>query len=424
MAPVDDTSVGAAQAATGRDGHPVPDGGSAARVLQALRISGPASRAELARMLSISRTRVGQVIGELARMNLVAETAAPPPPESRLGRPGKAVRLRAGLGFVVGVNITHAHVRCLATDLAHAVVAAADAPLVDPLDIDQALGVVAGVIRQVVDKAAGTHGECLGVGLAVPAPIDPETLRPAPSSCHQLWVDAPVRELLQQLIDLPVYLGNHGNLAVLAERLWGDGQQVDDFVWIGLDSNVGGGICAGGRLLRGRDGFAGELGHIVVDPGGEICRCGSQGCLETVASLDSLHRALQPVHGEISPSRIIELIQTGDPAAVRGITNVGTRVGVAVSTLINILNPSLFIVGGILSRQCGPVILDAIRSEVDRRALPAARQSVQLRFSRLRRPEPLGAAALVLMDPAIHLVLDGAGGPRWELQSVPDTPAR
>jgi hypothetical protein len=86
------------------------------------------------------------------------------------------------------VNITHAHVRCLATDLAHVVVAASDCPLADPLDIDQALGVVARTVQAVIDKAAGVHGECLGVGLAIPAPIDPETLRAAPSSCHQLWV--------------------------------------------------------------------------------------------------------------------------------------------------------------------------------------------------------------------------------------------
>ncbi|MEV0617865.1 ROK family protein [Nonomuraea sp. NPDC050404] len=347
-------------------------------------------------------------------MNLVTDAPAPPDPETRMGRPGHAVRLRPGLGFVVGVNITHAHVRCLAADLAHVVVASSDYPLIDPLDIDQALGIVARAVRDVIDEAVGTHGTCLGVGVAIPAPIDPETLRPAPSSCHQLWVDAPVRELLQEKVGLPVYVGNHGNLAVMAERLWGAGRRVDDFIWIGLDANVGGGICSGGQLLRGRDGFAGELGHIVVDPDGEICRCGSQGCLETVASLGSIQRALHPVYGQVEPDRIFELINRGEPPALRAITNIGTQVGVAVSTLINILNPSLFIVGGLLSRQCGPVILDAIRVEMDRRALPAARRAVALRFSTLRRPEPLGAAALVLMDASRRLVIDRTGKPHWE----------
>lgn len=403
-------------------GGPAGDGGTDGRILQALRTSGPATRAELSRILGISRTRVGQVVGELARMNLVTDAPAPHGHEARLGRPGSAVRLRTGLGFVVGVNITHAHVRCLATDLAHVVVAAADSPLIDPLHIDQAIGVVAGVVRKVIDKAAAVHGACLGVGLALPAPIDPDTLRAAPSSCHQLWVDAPVRELLHARIGLPVYVGNHGNLAVMAERLWGDGHRVDDFVWIGLDTNVGGGICSGGQLLRGRDGFAGELGHIVVDPHGEICPCGNQGCLETVASLGSMQRALRPVYGEVEPSRILELINRAEPAALRAITNLGTHVGVAVSTLINVLNPSLFIVGGLLSRQCGPVILDAIRTEMNRRALPAARKSVRLQFSTLRRPEPLGAAALVLMDASRQLVVDEAGRPRWVSVGSPAEP--
>jgi predicted NBD/HSP70 family sugar kinase len=127
-----------------------------------------------------------------------------------------------------------------------------------------------------------------------------------------------------------------------------------------------------------------------------------------------MQRALQPIFGEIEPGQIIELIGRGEPAALRAITNVGTQVGVAVSTLINILNPSLFIVGGLLSRQCGPVILDAIRAEMNRRALPSARKSVRLQFSTLRRPEPLGAAALVLMDTSRQLVIDDAGKPHWE----------
>lgn len=418
---MDDTSLGDRSAATGGRGHALGEGSTAAQVLRALRVSGPASRADLARFLGISRTRVGQVIGELARMNLVTDAPAPSALETRMGRPGNAVRLRTGLGFVVGVNITHDHVRCLATDLAHVVVATADAPLVDPLDIDQALEVVARVVAKVIGKATAVHGECLGVGLAIPAPIDPETLRAAPASCHQLWVDAPVRELLQKKIQLPVYVGNHGNLAVMAERLWGEGHRVDDFVWIGLDTNVGGGICAGGQLLRGRDGFAGELGHIVVDPKGDICRCGSQGCLETVASLSSMQRALRPVYGHVEPVRIFELIRNGEPAAIRAITNIGTQVGMAVSTLVNILNPSLFIVGGLLSRQCGPVLLDAVRAELNRRALPAARESVRLQYSTLRRPEPLGAAALVLMDRSRQLVIDAAGTTHWERKS--DLPA-
>ncbi|MFI6347376.1 ROK family protein [Streptomyces sp. NPDC050560] len=78
-----------------------------------------------------------------------------------------------------------------------------------------------------------------------------------------------IGELLREKVGLPVYVGNHGNLAVMAERIWGAGRRVDDFIWIGLDANVGGGICSGGQLLSGRDGFAGELGHIVVDPDGE-----------------------------------------------------------------------------------------------------------------------------------------------------------
>ncbi|RCK70081.1 ROK family transcriptional regulator [Desertihabitans brevis] len=389
-------------------------GSSADELVHTLRTLGATSRAEIARALGVSRTRAGQLVGELARMGLVTE--APRPPEQdgpSAGRPGRPVRLRPGLGFAVGVNITHDDVRCLATDLSHTMVASASRPLGDPSDVEEATDLVAAVVREVIAEAGPRHGECLGIGVAVPAPVDPETGRPAPSSCLGLWVDAPVRELLQERLGLPVFLDNHGNLAVVAELLWGVGRLVDDFIWIGLDANVGGGICSGGRLVRGRDGLAGELGHVVVDPDGEVCRCGSQGCLETVASLASLQRALEPAHGRLDAAAIHRLIAQGDPAAVRAVTNLGTQVGIALTTLVNVLNPSIIVVGGFLGRPLGAVVLEAVGSEIARRALPTTRRSLDVRFSRLRRPEPLGAAALVLTDRTRSLRLDRHGRPFW-----------
>lgn len=389
------------------------ESGSADEVIFALRSSGPASRAELAARLGLSRSHIGRIVGDLARAGLVVDFVASPRERRPVGRPGQLMALRAGLGYAVGVNITSTEVRCLVTDLSHRWVTSSSDPLDSPIDLADALDTVVACIARITERVGADHGQCLGVGIALPVPIDERTHRASRTGPTDLWGDAPVAEQLQRRLGVDVHVGNHGNLAVGAELLWGVGREVADFIWLGLDTTVGGGICSGGRLLRGADGYAGELGHLIVDPDGQICRCGGQGCLETVASLGSLQRALEPVHGLVDLSTIHRLVTAEDPAAVRAVTNAATAAGIALAGLTNILNPSTILIGGTLGRPFGRVVTATVAAEIRRRALPAVRERVRVEFSRLIRPEPLGAAALVLTDPRHRLRLGNDRRPYW-----------
>ena len=153
----------------------------------------------------------------------------------------------------------------------------------------------------------------------------------------------------------------------------------------------------GGRPYRGTAGVAGELGHVTVAEGGSICRCGNRGCLETVASPVAVARLLETSRGEpTTVQRLLELVHRGDRGARRAVADAGAAVGRAIAAVVNVLNPELVVVGGELAG-AGAVLLDPIRTAVERHAVAPAVASVRVTAGELgEQAEVLGAAALLL----------------------------
>jgi predicted NBD/HSP70 family sugar kinase len=154
-----------------------------------------------------------------------------------------------------------------------------------------------------------------------------------------------------------------------------------------------------GRLYRGADGLAGELGHVLVDAGGRVCRCGNRGCLETVAGADALAESLRLSHGEGLDGRAIAgLALEGDLGCRRVIADAGRAIGRTAAALVNVLNPELLIVGGDLA-QAGDLLLDGVRESLGLAALPSAAEGARVVAGSLGdRAEVLGAIALVLSE--------------------------
>ena len=168
-----------------------------------------------------------------------------------------------------------------------------------------------------------------------------------------------------------------------------------------MSSGLGAGLVLDGRLYHGATGIAGELGHVQVRPEGAVCRCGSRGCLETVASTGALLSLLRPTHGPgLTQRAMLDLVAAGDLAARRVINDAGRAVGRAVADLCNFLNPAAIIVGGDLS-VAGDALLDGVREEIDRYSLPGAAAAVEVKAGILgERAEVLGALAVVIADTA------------------------
>jgi predicted NBD/HSP70 family sugar kinase len=194
-----------------------------------------------------------------------------------------------------------------------------------------------------------------------------------------------------------VMVDNDANLGALAEAAFGAGRDAGDLVYLKVSSGIGAGLILNGRLYRGSGGLAGELGHVLVNPDGIVCRCGNRGCLETVAATGALIDLLRRSHGEdLTVQAMLDLAHAGDAGCRRVIHDAGRALGQVVATLFNVLNPELVVVGGELAR-AGELLLAGVRESVARSALPEAPRGADVIVGTLRdRAQVLGALALVV----------------------------
>jgi predicted NBD/HSP70 family sugar kinase len=202
---------------------------------------------------------------------------------------------------------------------------------------------------------------------------------------------------MEARLGIPVALDNDANLGALGEKAFGAARGVDDLVYIRLSAGVGAGLIIDGQPYQGGLGVAGEVGHVLSDPHGPICRCGNRGCLETIASPVAVAALLErSLRQPVTVQRLLELVADGDRGARRAVAEAGEAVGQALSMVVNILNPELIVVGGDLA-EAGDILLAPIAAAIERHSVAPAAAAVTVTAGMLGpRAEVLGAAALVL----------------------------
>jgi predicted NBD/HSP70 family sugar kinase len=189
-------------------------------------------------------------------------------------------------------------------------------------------------------------------------------------------VDIPAR--LGKRMGLPVHVGNDANLGALAEWRLGAAAEADDLIYVMLSEGVGAGLILQGRLYEGDAGAAGELGHVTVAPDGQICRCGSRGCLETVVGARALATTLTHSHGLTSRlGDLIDFAHGGDPGVRRLLSDAGRAVGTALTPVCTMLNPKLIVVGGTLAQASEP-LLAGIRDALTRNVSPVMNRNPEI----------------------------------------------
>jgi predicted NBD/HSP70 family sugar kinase len=361
------------------------------QVLDTLRRHGSASRADLARLTGLSRSTVSTLVADLQAGGLVVERAHVRRP-SQQGRPPTLLTLDRSAGLILGIDFGHEQVHVAIADLSRTVLA----ERVQALDVDRdAPGALAAAIALTGEAvaAAGVDAErilCAGVGLS--GPINRATGMVHAGKILPGWDGIrPVAELSQRL-DLPVHLDNDANLGALAEVTRGAGVGARDAVYLMVSGGIGAGLILDGEVYRGTGGTAGELGHLLVDEGGPICRCGNRGCLETFAGGPAIVELLRPSHGaDLTLERAIAAAREGDSGARRAIADAGRILGRSVAAIVNAFNPELIVVGGSVGT-AGDVLLDPLREAVHRYAIPSAANDVRITRGVLGdRAEVLGA---------------------------------
>ncbi len=378
-------------------------------ILSVIRQERAVSRAAIARHTNLSRSTVSHIIADLLKEHLVAEVGQG---QSTGGRRPILLSFNDRAGFIVGVDLGATHILVLVTDLSGEVVVRDESMFSVSAGPEAGLQSIVESVRRCLRQAGAGMETVLGMGLGVPGPLDYAHGRVVSPPIMPGWHGVALRDRLEQALGIPVYVDNDANLAALGERWRGIGRGHANLAFIKVGTGIGCGLLLDGNLYRGEIGSAGEIGHVTIDENGPPCKCGSYGCLESMAGGSAIAlRAQQAVRAgqdtslstiqplEALTARDVALAaRAGDTLAKQLFAEAGRHIGVALASLANLLNPGLIIVGGGVA-QAGDILLKPVRETLRLRALPSVARTTQVVQSTLGRDATaMGAVRLALQE--------------------------
>lgn len=356
---------------------------------------GHCTRTELASALRLNKNTVNAIVDELMAAGYVAPTG---PKRGRgAGRKALEIAFEPANRKAFGFQLNAGSLVAVVADLYGAPLEQTERRLGSTAP-DEVVAAVADFVRPRLESAG--HAEYIGAGIGIPAIVDPageKVLR----STHLGWKNVALRELLAAAIPIAKerWLVDNGvKLASQGEFWYGAGQGIDQFAYCSFGAGVGCSLVVGGTIVRGADGLAGELGHIVVEEGGPPCACGNAGCLEAVAGLPSILERLSKSSGaKVQDAEAFAVLaEAGVPAALAELERVGRAIGVALACLVNLFNPQRIVCDGPLmaaSRLLFPIVLHTMR---ERTLGPALARTELVRSGLNPLAAAVGAAAGVV----------------------------
>ena len=333
-----------------------------ARVLRYLHEDGELSRSELVARTGLNRSTVGALVSDLVITGIVEEV---PGSGGSVGRPSLVVRTRESSAFVIAFDLRVDRIVGAAISIGGRVIAQVERPKSDgPFAVAKATEVLIDCTSELFEHVPNGSA-WVGVGIAIPGVIDAEIglVRKAPNLG---WLDVNFEEHVTRELNAVfgatprVILGNDANLGAIAEFVRGAGRNASSVVYLSGDVGVGGGVALEGRVLSGASGYAGEIGHMVVNPGGHACNGGNTGCWETEVGRDAILRSSGDFSGI---SNIIEAVISGDAQAIQGLRGVGRWIGIGLSNLVNTFDPGVIVLGGHLA-DVYPFVRDEVIQEI------------------------------------------------------------
>ncbi len=354
---------------------PIPPSG-ASEIFQVLRDGRPRTRAELAQITGLARSTVAARVDILMGLGLVSPLGGA---ASTGGRPPSLFALNPSARVVIGADLGATHAVVILTDLAGEELARERQDISIADGPDAVLGWLVSAIDRLLRSADRGAGDLAAIGIGLPGPVEHDSGRPINPPIMPGWDRFDVPGLVRASFDVPVLVDNDVNIMALGDQSsnWPD---VGDLMFIKVATGIGAGIISGGVLQRGAQGTAGDLGHVRVAAGGDTpCRCGNTGCLEAVASGPALAAALGgPARTGLTGSQdVIDLVRSGDATALQAIRQAGRDIGDVVAMCVNLINPSVVVIGGSLA-QAGEHLLAGIREVVYTRSLPLATEHLRI----------------------------------------------
>ncbi len=375
-------------------------------VFDLLRDGQPRTRAQLAEITGLARSTIAARIDVLLRLGLVAPYGDG---ISTGGRPPSLLALNPGAWVVAGIDLGATHATAALADLAGTILVERRADLDIAAGPEEVLTWVEGVVADLLADQRRPVSELAAIGMGLPGPVEHSTGRAINPPIMPGWDRYDVPAHVQRAFDVPVLIDNDVNIMALGER-HAHLSDVDDLVLIKVATGIGAGIVSGAALQRGAQGTAGDLGHVRVSRAADtVCRCGNVGCLEAIAAGPALAAALREQGIDVVDGHgVVELVRAGDAAAVAAVRQAGRDVGEVVATLVNLINPSVVVIGGAMA-EAGESLLAGIREVVYSRSLPLATEHLRIVTSRAgERAGVVGAAALAIEHVLSPAAIDAA----------------
>lgn len=365
-------------------------------VFDLLRDGKPRTRAELAEASGLARSTVTARIESLIRLGYVTLHGDA---VSTGGRPPSLLALNPTARLVAGIDVGATHIQAVLADLGGSVLARAEAQL----DVSRGPQVVLGWVCEAIERMLIGHREqdLVAIGMGLPGPVEHVTGRPINPPIMPGWDRFNVPAHLQERFGVAVLVDNDVNIMALGERQEAQ-PEVQELVFIKVATGIGAGLISQGLLQRGAQGTAGDLGHVRVAGADAVeCRCGNTGCLEAVAAGPALAARLREEGIEVqSGQQVVDLVRAGDLTAIGLIRQAGRDIGDVVATMVNILNPSVVVVGGQMAA-AGEHLLAGIREVVYQRSLPLATEHLQIVASAVGPGVGVRGAVALAIDHAL-----------------------
>jgi predicted NBD/HSP70 family sugar kinase len=368
-------------------------------VLHVVRTHGPLTRADVALRTGLGRSTVALRLEALAERDLIRPAEGRP---STGGRPASTFAFNPSAGVVLAVELAATNAHLAVTDLDGTVLESADSAIAIADGPATVLAIVERLGGELLRALGGRRRrKPLAVGIGVPGPVEYATGRPVSPPIMPGWDGYDIVGKLAAAFDAPVLVDNGVNLMALAEHAdrW---QAADNLLFVKAGTGIGCAIVADGKIFRGSQGAAGEIGHIAVRDHDDVCVCGNVGCLEAVVGTVPLVRAARARGLSIDgPRDLVELVKRHDPVAVSLTRDSGRVFGEVLAALVNALNPGVVVLGGELAT--AEPFSAGLRELVYQRAAPLASQHLQIVPSQLGDRAGTRGAAMVAIDHALDV---------------------
>ncbi|WNB85920.1 ROK family transcriptional regulator [Cellulomonas sp. ATA003] len=366
-------------------------------VVDTVKHYGGLTQVELAAATGLSAATVSTIVRELLAAGVVDIAGT-----TRSGRRAQMVTLARRVGLAVGIQIGHRHLRVALGDFTHEVIAEQSLPLPHDHRVDTTLDRAALLVVDLLEQMGSVLDDVVGLGIGIPAPVDAATGLISVADIMRGWEDVHIGQIMAGRLGRPVYVDNDANLGALAESTLGASSAHADSVYVRASYGTGAGIVLGRALHRGSAGTAGEIGHLQLDPQGDICRCGSRGCLDTVVGATALIDALRSAYGNLTLRDVITRAREGDRGCAQVVADAGTTIGTVIASLAVAVNPQCVVVGELA--ETGELLLGPLREAVRRGVLPNRVAPLEVVPGALgARAEVLGAMVLALQSTDVSL---------------------